>query len=258
MKLIDTHTHIYGEEFDEDIVEVIQRAKVAGVEKMFLPNIDITSINRVFSLCEKYKNCCYAMMGLYPGSVTKDVEGQLSEILAFVEKKDVIAIGEIGLDFYWDKDFAEEQIYAFQTQLDWSKKRDNMPLSIHCRKAFDEILACLKQDNRLKFNGVFHCFGGDKRQAEKVIEMGFYLGIGGVLTFKNAHLAEVVKEIPLSNLVLETDAPYLTPVPHRGKRNEPEYVRIIAEKIAEIKEISLDEVAEVTTENAFKAFQLQN
>lgn len=257
MKLIDTHTHIYGEEFDEDIQQVVERAKERGIYKIFLPNIDKTSVDRVWNLYETDKETFYPMMGLYPGSVTSDVENELKETLEWIERPGVCAIGEIGLDFYWDREFEQEQIHAFQTQLLWSKERNNMPFSIHCRKAFDETLKCLKQDNRPKFNGVFHCFAGDKRQAEKVIEMGFFLGIGGVLTFKNAHLAEVVKEIPLQHIVLETDAPYLTPVPHRGKRNESAYIEIIAEKIAEIKEISVEQVAEQTTQNALKAFNLE-
>lgn len=253
---IDTHSHIYSEEFDNDVLEVIQRAKDKNVNKILLPNIDNESIGRVFTLTSQHKETLEAMMGLYPGSVTSEVEKQLSEIFPFVQRKDVIAIGEIGLDFYWDRDFYEQQIFAFNRQLQWSKDLDNKPLSIHCRKAFDEILLCLKKDGRKMFNGVFHCFGGDLRQAEKVIEMGFYLGIGGVLTFKNAHLAEVVKEIPLNNIVLETDAPYLTPVPFRGKRNEPSYLPIIAQKISEIKSCSLEEVEEYTSNNAKTIFNI--
>lgn len=254
---IDTHSHIYSEEFDNDICEVIQRAKTNGVNKILLPNIDEESVERVFSLANKDKEMFYPMMGLYPGSVTSEVEKQLKEMLCNVQKEDVCAIGEIGLDFYWDRDFYEQQIFAFNKQLQWSNDLNNKPLSIHCRKAFDEILQCLNKDGRKKFNGVFHCFGGDIRQAKKVIEMGFYLGIGGVLTFKNSHLAEVVKEISLEHIVLETDAPYLTPVPFRGKRNEPSYIPIIAKKIAEIKNCPLEEVQEYTTNNAKRIFNIQ-
>lgn len=253
---IDTHSHIYSEEFDNDICEVIQRAKDNKVNKILLPNIDKDSIERVFSLTSQDKHMFYPMMGLYPGSVTLDVENQLKKMLSYVQRQDICAIGEIGLDFYWDKEFYEQQILAFNTQLLWSKELNNKPLSIHCRKAFDEILQCLKRDGRKSFNGVFHCFGGDIRQAKKVIEMGFYLGIGGVLTFKNSHLAEVVKEISLEHIVLETDAPYLTPTPFRGKRNEPSFIPIIAQKIAEIKNCPLEEVAEYTTNNAKRIFNL--
>ena len=256
MNFIDTHTHIYSEEFDEDIALVIQRAKEQGLSKIFLPNIDITSVQRVLDLQSKDKDLFCFMIGLYPGSVTEDVHNQLEEIKPYLNKDNVIAIGEIGLDFYWDRKFEQQQILAFKTQLLWSSEQDNMPMSIHCRKAFDEILKCLKEDNRKEFHGAFHCFAGDIQQAKKVIEMGFYLGIGGVLTFKNAHLVEVIKNIPLEYIVLETDAPYLTPVPFRGKRNEPSYVKIIAEKIAEIKGITLEKVADITTENALKAFKL--
>lgn len=253
---IDTHSHIYSEEFDNDICEVIQRAKDNKVNKILLPNIDKDSIERVFSLTSQDKHMFYPMMGLYPGSVTLDVENQLKKMLSYVQRQDICAIGEIGLDFYWDKEFYEQQILAFNTQLLWSKELNNKPLSIHCRKAFDEILQCLKIDGRKSFNGVFHCFGGDIRQAKKVIEMGFYLGIGGVLTFKNSHLAEVVKKISLEHIVLETDAPYLTPTPFRGKRNEPSFIPIIAQKIAEIKNCPLEEVAEYTTNNAKRIFNL--
>jgi len=253
---IDTHSHIYSEEFDNDICEVIQRAKDNKVNKILLPNIDKDSIERVFSLASQDKHMFYPMMGLYPGSVTLDVENQLKNMLNYVQRQDICAIGEIGLDFYWDKEFYEQQILAFNTQLLWSKELNNKPLSIHCRKAFDEILQCLKRDGRKSFNGVFHCFGGDIRQAKKVIEMGFHLGIGGVLTFKNSHLAEVVKETSLEHIVLETDAPYLTPTPFRGKRNEPSFIPIIAQKIAEIKNCPLEEVAEYTTNNAKRIFYL--
>ncbi|MBR1769323.1 MAG: TatD family hydrolase [Bacteroidales bacterium] len=256
MKLIDTHSHIYGEEFDGDIAQVIERAKASGVEKIFLPNIDLSTVERLLFLAKTDAEMFSCMIGLYPGSVTGEVERQLDEILPYVKLSSTKAIGEIGLDFYWSRDFYEEQIHAFKTQLQWSKNMNNIPFSIHCRKAFDEILRCLKEDGRESFNGVFHCFSGDISQANKVLEMGFYLGIGGVLTFKNAHLVDVIKNIPLSNIVLETDAPYLAPVPHRGKRNEPSFVRIVAEKIAEIKNITLEEVAEITSFNAERMMKL--
>ncbi|MDO5760453.1 MAG: TatD family hydrolase [Bacteroidota bacterium] len=252
--LIDTHSHIYLEEFDKDIDEVISRAKQNGVTKIVLPNIDKTSVQRLFALAKSNPQVCFTMMGLYPGSVEENVEEQLSEFSPLVKQNDVVAIGEIGLDFYWNRDYYEQQIYAFNQHLSWSKDLGNKPLCIHCRKAFDEILQCLKEDGRGSFRGVFHCFSGDINQAKKVVEMGFLLGIGGVLTFKNAHLAQVVKHMDLKHIVLETDAPYLAPVPYRGKRNEPAYIKIVAEKIAEIKEIPFEQVAEQTTYNAEQLF----
>jgi len=248
--LIDTHSHIYLEDFDNDINEIIQRAKENEVYKIFLPNIDLTSVERVFALTKKDSQMFFPMMGLYPGSVTEKADEQLKEILPFVKQKNVCAIGEIGLDFYWDKKYAEQQIYAFEQQLFCSKELGNMPICIHCRKAFEDIFHCLKKDGRKEFRGVFHCFSGDINQAKKVTEMGFLLGIGGVVTFKNSHLAEVVKQTDIQNIVLETDAPYLAPVPHRGKRNEPSFIKFIAEKISQIKDMPFEQVAEQTTHNA--------
>lgn len=254
--LIDTHSHIYSEEFDLDRKETLLRAKADKVDKILLPNIDENSVNRVFALYESDKKMFFPMMGLYPGSVGENVEEQLSKMLPFVKQNNVFAIGEIGLDFYWNRDYYDNQIFAFKQQLLWSRDLGNKPICIHCRKAFEEIFQCLKEDGRPRFKGVFHCFSGDINQAKKVIEMGFLLGIGGVVTFKNAHLAQVVEQTDIKNIVLETDAPYLAPVPYRGKRNESSYIKIIAEKVAQIKQLSFEQVAEQTTYNAEQLFAI--
>lgn len=254
--LIDTHSHIYSEEFDTDRQQAVLRAKDNQVNKILLPNIDETSVNRVFDLAQSDTTMFFPMMGLYPGSVEENVEQQLSTMLPLVKQNNVVAIGEIGLDFYWNRDYYDNQIFAFKQQLLWSKDLGNKPICIHCRKAFDEIFKCLKEDGRTNFKGVFHCFSGDINQAKRVIEMGFLLGIGGVVTFKNAHLAKVVEQIDIKNIVLETDAPYLAPVPYRGKRNESSYIRIIAEKVSQIKQISFEQVAEQTTYNAEQLFNI--
>ncbi|MBR1625736.1 MAG: TatD family hydrolase [Bacteroidales bacterium] len=255
MNLTDTHSHIYSEEFTEDISQVIHRSLENNVTKIFLPTTEYESVAPMLNLYSTNTDIFVPFAGLYPGSITNDVEEQLHKIYPFIQDKRVMGIGEIGLDFYWNRAFQDEQFFAFEKQMHWSKENDDLPVSIHCRKAFEEIFNCFKKLNYQRYNGVFHCFGGDKNQAEKVIEMGFMLGIGGVVTFKNAHVANIVKEIDLKHIVLETDAPYLAPVPFRGKRNEPAYIKQIAQKVAQIKEITIEEVAEQTTANAMKLLQ---
>ncbi len=257
MRLIDTHSHIYTEEFKEDISQVIQRAKEVGVEKIFLPTTDVPSIETMLELYATDTSFFVPFVGLYPGDVREDVEDQLSNFYTLLRDERIKGIGEIGLDFYWDRDYYEQQLFAFETQTRWSKENNDMPLSIHCRKAFEEIFTCFKHLNYPSYKGVFHCFGGDINQAKKVIEMGFLLGIGGVVTFKNAHLKEVVKQVDLQHIVLETDAPYLAPTPHRGQRNEPMFLKDIVQMIAEIKEISIEEVAQQTTQNALQLLDNQ-
>lgn len=254
MKLIDTHSHIYETEFDSDIQDVINRAEDNGVYKILLPNVDSTTINPMLNLSKQFDNL-YPMMGLHPTSIKEDWEKELSIVnnCLFSQPNDFCAVGEIGIDLYWDKTFAEEQMEAFKSQMIWSFDL-GLPVSVHNRKGFDEMFAVLKSLNRPSYNGVLHCFGGDLRQAERLIEMGFVIGIGGVLTFKNAHLAELIKGISLDKIVLETDAPYLAPVPFRGKRNESAFVLHIAEMLAGIKNISLEEVAERTTTTALNLF----
>jgi TatD DNase family protein len=255
--LIDTHTHLYSSQFDQDRDEVIHQAILNGVQKFLLPNIDLNSINGMNVLVEKYPNQCYSMMGLHPCSIDEDWEEVLSRMEQLLEKPhSYIAIGEVGIDLYWDKTFVNQQIAAFEKQIDWAKKY-NLPIVIHARDSFDEIFDVLDRHNDEKLRGVFHCFTGNENQAKKVLSYGgFLLGIGGVVTFKKSGLDEVLKNISLENIILETDSPYLAPTPHRGKRNESAYVPIIAEKLSSIFGISEHDIAKITTENALKLFNL--
>lgn len=258
MILIDTHTHLYEDVFTEDLDLVIERAKQNGINKMFIPNVDETTIKPMLSLCEKY-DCCIPMMGLHPTSVKADFKNSLSIIKEklFKTPNKFCAVGEIGIDLYWDKEFLEEQIIAFEEQINWSLDL-NKPFIVHARKSFDEIYRSLKTINKKQYKGIFHCFGGDLRQAKTVIEMGFKIGIGGVLSFKNAKLSDIVRDIDIKDIVLETDSPYLAPVPYRGKRNESAYILNIANLIAEIKNIPLEQVAEITTTTALNIFENEN
>lgn len=258
MILIDTHTHLYEDVFTEDLDLVIERAKQNGINKMFIPNVDETTIKPMLSLCEKY-DCCIPMMGLHPTSVKADFKNSLSIIKEelFKTPNKFCALGEIGIDLYWDKEFLEEQIIAFEEQISWSLEL-NKPFIVHARKSFDQIYHSLKNINKPQYKGIFHCFGGDLRQAKTVIEMGFKIGIGGVLSFKNAKLSDIVRDIDIKDIVLETDSPYLAPVPYRGKRNESAYILNIANLIAEIKNIPLKQVAEITTATALNIFENEN
>lgn len=254
IQLIDTHSHIYEKEFENDITEVVERAKANGVYKILLANVDTQSLEPIRETCARFSGL-YAMAGLHPTSVNENWESELEQIRAvlYQNRERFCAVGEIGLDFYWDRTFAKEQQEAFRTQMLWSEEL-NLPVSVHVRKAYDELFPILKDLNRKSYQGVVHCFGGDANQANKLIEMGFKLGIGGVLTFKNAHLVEIVRQLNLDNIVLETDAPYLAPVPFRGKRNESAYILNIAEAIAAIKHVTLEEVAEKTTRAVLQVF----
>jgi TatD DNase family protein len=252
--MIDTHSHLYQPAFEEDRKEMIERAQKEGVDRVYLPAIDSESHQRMVDLAAAYPNYCIPMMGLHPCSVSAGFEKELEWVEHWLDKRPFAAIGEIGLDFYHSMAFREEQYVAFKNQINIALQRD-LPIVIHSRSSMDECIKVIHENGGGKIKGIFHCFGGDERQAKKVIELGFYLGIGGVVTYKNAGLAELLKKIPLEHLVLETDAPYLTPVPFRGKRNEPSYIRYVAEKIAEIKEVQLEEVVEVTTQNAKKIFR---
>lgn len=255
MKFIDTHSHIYDKEFEQDLNQVVGRALTNGVYKILLPNVDTSTIDPLIQTCKKF-NCLYPMMGLHPTSVNEDWEEELKRIkeTLYTQKDLFCAVGEIGIDLYWDKTFCEEQIEALRHQMLWSFDLD-LPVSIHNRKAFDEFYALLKRLNKPTYKGVMHCFGGDLNQAEALLEMGFYIGVGGVMTFKNAHLVDVIKKISLDRIVLETDAPYLAPVPYRGKRNESAYIPLIAQKLAEIKQCPIEEVAAKTTTAALKLFE---
>lgn len=249
MKLADTHTHLYASEFDADRDAMLQRAIDAGVSTILLPNIDSNSIDVMKELAEAYPQHCFPMMGVHPCSIKEDYETELA-----VAEKELFGpykyygVGEIGLDLYWDKTFYEQQKIAFIRQVRWAIAL-NLPVSIHTREATDEAIAILKMPELKGARGVFHCFGGTTEQAKAIIDLGFHLGIGGVLTFKKAGLDIVLADIPLQSIVFETDSPYLAPMPHRGKRNESAYIALIAQKLAEIKGLTLDEVAAQTTAN---------
>ncbi len=237
----------------EQIGAMMHRAQHNRVQKFYLPNIDSQSVPDVFSLCDLYPTNCFPMMGLHPCSVNDKFEEELSFIQNYIDEKRIIAIGEIGMDLYWDKTFIEEQKQAFRTQINWAKAR-KLPIVIHCRDAFDEIYEILVAEKDELLKGIFHCFSGTETQANKIIDLGFYLGIGGVLTYKNSGLAEAIKNIDLKHIVLETDSPYLSPVPHRGKPNESSYLLHVAEKLSDVKNCSLDEVANITSNNALTIF----
>lgn len=250
---IDTHTHLYADEFNTDRATMIERAIASGINKFYLPNIDSTSIEGMLDLEKTYPGICMPMMGLHPCSVNERVEQELKTVEEWLNKREFSAIGEIGIDLYWDKTFFEEQKTAFKTQIDWALKF-NYPIVIHCREAFDEIYDILSA-YRILPKGIFHCFSGNFEQAQKIIALNvFKLGIGGVVTFKNSGLDKVVEQTDLKHLVLETDSPYLAPVPYRGKRNESAYLIKVAEKIAELKQISIEKVAEITSANADEIF----
>jgi TatD DNase family protein len=255
MFLIDTHTHLYLEEFDGDRHEMVKRAIDSGVQKMLLPNIDNGSIDGMLELCQAFPENCLPMMGLHPTSVKENFEEELKIVDEWLEKQKFYAIGETGIDLYWDKTHQKEQEKAFIHQINLAKNY-KLPIVIHSRNSFDEIFAILEKHNSKELTGVFHCFTGNLAQAEKIIEMGFMLGIGGVITFKNSGLDKVVDELNLKHIVLETDAPYLAPVPYRGKRNESAYIRIIADRIAKIKNMTLEKVTEITSANARSLFKI--
>jgi len=253
--LIDTHTHLYLNDFSGDIDEVMQRAAEQGVEKFYLPAIDSTETSNLLALEKKYPGKCIAMMGLHPCSVKENYQQELDLVYSRLQKRKFAAVGEIGLDFYWDTTFTSQQYTAFHLQIEWALQF-NLPIVIHTRNAIQQAIDVVKEYEGKNLRGIFHCFTGTLQNANDIISMGFYLGIGGVITYKNAGLAEVVKEIDLKHLVLETDAPYLTPVPFRGKRNESSYLKYVVAKIAAIKNISIDEVAAVTTANTEVIFAL--
>ncbi|MGH2648265.1 MAG: TatD family hydrolase [Ginsengibacter sp.] len=254
MKLIDTHTHLYLKEFDDDIDKVIERAEKEGVNKFFLPAIDSSETSAMFRLEKKFPEKCFSMAALHPCSVKGNYKEELAIVEKLLEKRKFAAIGETGLDFYWDKTFTKQQYESLTMQAGWALQY-NIPLVLHTRNAMQETVDVIKTYKGKGLTGIFHCFGGTLKNATDIIEMGFYLGIGGVITYKNSGLTEIIKEIDLECIVLETDAPYLTPVPFRGKRNESSYLKYIVQKIAEIKNISREEVAEQTTKNADKIFK---
>jgi TatD DNase family protein len=253
--LIDTHCHIYLHEFDEDRSEMIASAEKEGIKQFLMPAIDSSTFQMMLDAEKKFSGKCMAMMGLHPCSVKEDYQEQINFVMKCLEDRKFIAIGEIGLDFYWDKTFTDAQFISFQTQIELALHYD-LPIVIHSRNSTDECIQMVKQNQNGKLKGVFHCFSGNADQAKQVTDLGFYLGIGGVVTFKNAGLDKVVKEVEMKHIILETDAPYLAPVPFRGKRNECSYLKYVVEKLSVIKGISKEEVATITTSSAKKLFSI--
>lgn len=253
MNLIDTHCHLYSSEFKEDISAVISRAQQLGVSKFYLPAIDSESIEDMLLLEQQFPGVCIPMMGLHPCYVKENFSDELAIVKGWLAKRKFVAIGEIGLDFYWDTKFTNQQIQAFQTQMEWALYY-NLPIVIHTRNAMQQTIEAVKPFASKGLKGIFHCFSGSLESAKQIINLNFLLGIGGIVTYKNAGLTEVLKHIDLQHIVLETDAPYLTPVPYRGKRNESSYLAYILNSIASIKKCSEEEVATITTNNAIKIF----
>lgn len=251
MLFIDTHTHIDGEEFKEDLDEVIQRARNAGAIKLFIPAINLDSVKTISAICQRYPGFCFGMVGLHPEEVKEDYADVINKMVM----DDAIAIGEVGLDFYWSREYEKEQLAAFEKQVEWSIER-HLPLMIHCRKAQNEMVKILRCYEKELCGGVFHCFTGNEHEAQELLQFdGFSLGVGGVLTFKKSNLPTTLPNVvPLERIVLETDAPYMAPVPHRGKRNESSYIPYIIERMAEAYSVEPDEVSRITTENAERIF----
>lgn len=250
---VDSHTHLFLESFSDDRDAVIERALKKGVTKMLLPNIDVKTIPSLYELSDKYSGHCFPMMGLHPTSVKEDYREQLRIIEAELNAKDFVAIGETGIDLFWDGTYLEEQKDAFKTQIRWAKNKE-LPIVIHSRESFNEIFELLDEALEYGQTGVFHSFSGNIEQAEKALSYGFYIGINGIVTFKNNNIEHIVGEIPIERILLETDAPFLSPMPYRGKRNESSYLSFIAEKISEIHKLSIEQVAAITTSNALNLF----
>lgn len=257
MQLIDTHSHLYLPEFDSDRYQVVNRAIQQGVEKICLPNIDTGSVKPLLALVKKYPEHCFPMMGLHPSSVKKNYNDKLEKIQEYLTKSNFIAIGEIGIDLYWDNTYRKEQMTAFREQVSLALKYQ-LPVVIHVRESFEEVFQILNEFKPNYPKGIFHSFTGGEIHARRAIEMGFKLGIGGIVTFKNSGLDIVVKDIDTKHIVLETDSPYLAPVPKRGKRNESSYLVYTARKIAELHKVTVEEIADITTHNAKKLFNLNN
>lgn len=253
MILADTHTHLNLKEFDADLDDVIQNAIQKGIKYFILPNIDSSTASRINEITDKYPQHCYALWGLHPTSVNENYKDEIQKMDDLFKNHKYIGIGETGIDLYWDKTFLTQQQESFRVHINKSIS-ENLPLIIHSRQSHEAIMEVLSEFKSEKLKGIFHCFSGNVEQAEQVIELGFKIGVGGVVTYKNSLLKEVVENISLENIVLETDAPYLSPVPYRGKRNESAYIYEIAEFVAKIKNISISKVAEITTSNTMKLF----
>lgn len=251
---IDTHAHLYHKQFESDCEEMLTRAVDAGVKKLFLPNIDHESIEGMHALCDAHPDLCFPMMGLHPCSVGADSAKDLAEVERLLAQGRYFAVGEIGIDLYWDKAFLAQQQEAFRQQVRWAKELA-LPIVIHCRESFQEVFSIVEEENDASLRGVFHCFTGTPEQARMIVELGgFKLGIGGVITYPKSGLAQTMKEVGAEHCVLETDAPYLAPVPYRGKRNESGYIPLVAHVLAEATERSLDDIARITTANAEQLF----
>ena len=254
--MIDTHTHLYSEEFHEDRKEMIERALSKGVSQFYLPAIDSESHEKMFALETNYPNQIYSMMGLHPCYVKPETwEKELKIVEDYLNQRSFPAIGEIGIDLYWDQSTLDIQVKAFEQQIDWAIERD-LPIVIHTRESFDEVFEVLERKKHPKLRGIFHCFSGNLEQAQHAIDLQFILGIGGVVTFKNGKIDQFLNEIPLDKIVLETDSPYLAPVPFRGKRNESAYVELVAGKLVDIYKTDFAEIDRITTENALKIFEI--
>jgi TatD DNase family protein len=253
MQLIDTHCHLYSKEFARDLEEVFQRAEKEGVGRFYLPAIDSHCQEALLALEARHPGKCFGMTGLHPCHVKEDHAVELQFVEAELARRSWVALGEIGLDFYWDRTFEAAQYAAFHQQIELALHYD-IPIVIHSRESMKESIGVVREHQRGKLRGIFHCFSGDAAAALAIVDLGFYLGIGGVLTYKNSGLPDAIRDVPLGSLVLETDAPYLAPVPFRGKRNESSYLRYIVAKLAEVKGVSVEEVAAATTENAQKIF----
>jgi TatD DNase family protein len=253
--LIDTHIHLYAEEFEGQQDQLIREAMSVGVQQFILPNIDHTSLDGLHTLADKYPGVCIPMMGLHPCYVKEGYEKELQQVEKLLRSGNYKAVGEIGLDKFWDLTFVEQQKQALRIQLNLAHEL-NLPVALHTRNANADTIALVRAMNLPGLRGVFHCVSGTLQEAQEMIDLGFYLGIGGVLTFKNSGLDKIVMDLPMERIVLETDGPYLAPAPHRGKRNDPSYLRLVADKLAEIKNLSIGEVAEITSANARKLFAL--
>jgi TatD DNase family protein len=252
-ELIDTHCHLYLDDFEADLGDILNRAAEAGIRRIYMPSIDSNHLNRMLDLQKTYKGTCYSMLGLHPCYVRENYRDELAKMKDAVENDQFFAIGEIGLDYYWDRSYDDQQMICFREQIDMAVQY-NLPIVIHSRSSMDACIEVLRAKKGSGVRGIFHCFSGNLQNAKDIIDCGFLLGIGGVVTYKNSGLAAVVAEVPLEHMVLETDAPYLSPVPFRGKRNESSYLKYVVAKIAEVKNITEEEVAAVTTSNANRIF----
>lgn len=255
MRLVDSHSHLFLEEFSEDLPQVIERARLAGVTHIFMPNIDSTTVEPMLRVCSEYKGYCFPMMGLHPTSVNADYKKELDIVVRYLEtSEDYVAVGEIGMDLYWDKTYLQEQEIVFRQQIEWALEYD-LPVVIHCREAFEPIYRILSSYKSEPLKGIFHSFTGTSEEAFRILEFpNFYIGINGVVTFKKSSLPEVVAQIPVGRIVLETDSPYLTPTPNRGKRNESANIKDTLLKVAAVYAVSPEEVGAITSENSLKVF----